>query len=64
VNTAAPDPAVEARREFLVRLGPGAGWFLCVLVALVIPPIAVVVLIGCAVGFARACHEGADGGRT
>jgi ferric-dicitrate binding protein FerR (iron transport regulator) len=50
------------RRRFLVRLGLGV---LCALVAwMILSAIAVVVLIGCVVAFARACHEGDDGRRT
>jgi hypothetical protein len=52
------------RRRALVRIGPGAGWFICVLAASLIPAIAVVFLICCAVALARACRGAGDGGRT
>lgn len=55
MNAAGPNGAVEARRQFLVQLGLGAAWPICVLLAaLMILPALAVLLICCVVAFARA----------
>lgn len=57
-------PFCRQRRQLLARLVQGAGWLVGVFVALMmLPAIAVVVLIGCLVVFARTSYGSDDGTR-
>ncbi len=64
IRDATKAPFCPRRRYLLARLARGTGWLVCVLVALMmLPAIAVVVLIGCLVVFARTSYGSDDGTR-
>ena len=60
INDHSGTPSRRQRRRFLVHLGRGTGWLLCVLVAWIILQyaIAVVALIGCVVALRGPGNDG------